>query len=81
MSHASSPWFSNLACMAGVAAIVATVDLLVGPSPSSGGDSTNAIEVIAEWYLILKQRHEATASRSVMHLVVAVGLHVFVYDK
>lgn len=67
--------------MAGVAAVVATVDLLVGPSRSSSGDSSNAIEVTAEGYLILKQGHEPTASRSVMHLVVAVGLHVFVYDK
>lgn len=67
--------------MAGGAAVVAPVDLLVGPSGSSGGDSTNAIEVIAEWYLVLKQRHETTASRSVMHFVVAVGLHVFVHDK
>ena len=73
--------FRNLACVAGVAAIVATVDLRIGPCRSSCGDSTGTGEVIAEWYLVLYQRHEPTASRSVMHFVVAVGLHVFVYDK
>lgn len=67
--------------MARIGAVVATIDAVLRPTSFRIGHGLLATGVRSQTDLISHQWHEGASRGGVMHLVIAVGLGVFVDDE